>query len=108
MTTLLETPEIHPILAAKFLELDEHFAAWEAKRELWADQQEELEAQFAENFGGFVQENFEIVQVEKVSEPAPEPSPEPEPEIVAEVVEIPAPAPKAKAKKKSAPKKKNS
>lgn len=97
MNTLLETPEIHPILRAKFLELDEHFAAWEAKRELWAEQQEELEAQFAEHFGGFVQENFEIVQVKEiVCNTVPEP----------EIVEVP--APKAKAKKKSAPKKKNS
>lgn len=105
MNTLLETPEIHPILRAKFLELDEHFAAWEAKRELWAEQQEELEAQFAEHFGGFVQKNFEIVQVEEI---VCNTVPEPEPEPVAEIVEVPAPAPKAKAKKKSAPKKKNS
>ena len=98
----LEIPEVHPILAAKFAELDEHFAAWEAKRELWAEQQEELEAQFAEHFGGFVKDNFEIVQVaETVCNTVPEP------EIVAEVAE-PAPAPKAKAKKKSAPKKNNS
>lgn len=105
MSTLLETPEIHPILAAKFAELDEHFAAWEAKRELWKEQQEELEAQFAEHFGGFVKDNFEIVQVEETVCNTVE-----VPEVVAEVVEVlaPAPAPKAKAKKKSAPKKKNS
>lgn len=101
MNTLLETPEIHPILAAKYAELDEHFAAWEAKRELWADQQEALEAQFAENFGGFIRENFEIVQVEEIVCNTVE-----VPEVVGEVVEIPAPAPKAKAKKKSSPKKK--